>query len=278
MKTNRSRTLRPQELAAYLEGQVSETEAAVIEARLAESAEARRQLEQLRSIRDALSSEDDGDESDQVELLPLVQDRIRRSVFTPTPRRPSVVRQLVQKYQLAAGALAALALAYVAGPLALDALEARDFREKSAIQTPSASRWAGIQAYRVRAGRAERLGADLSRGDELSFSYTNLGAEPFAHLMIFGVDASGSVRWFYPAYEQPGTDPGSITIEKGVAQKALAELIAHDFAAGPLTIHAVFSNQPLRVLEVEDWLGQPGGLAQRGRDLVDQVLTTRVEP
>lgn len=278
MKTNRSRTLRPQELAAYLEGQVSETEAAVIEARLAESAEARRQLEQLRSIRDALSSEDEGDESDQVELLPLVQDRIRRSAFTPTPRRPSVVRLLVQKYQLATGALAALALAYVAGPLALDALEARNVREKSAIQSPSTSRWAGIQAYRVRAGGAERLGAELSRGDGLSFSYTNLGAEPFAHLMIFGVDAGGSVRWFYPAYEQPGTNPGSITIEKGVAQKALAELIEHDFAPGLLTIHAIFSNQPLRVLEVEDWLEQPGGLVQRRRDLVDQVLTTRVEP
>ena len=66
MKTNGSRTIRPQQLAAYLEGQVSATEAAVIEARLAESAEARRQVEQLRSIRDALSSEDESDDSDQV--------------------------------------------------------------------------------------------------------------------------------------------------------------------------------------------------------------------
>jgi hypothetical protein len=114
----------------------------------------------------------------------------------------------------------------------------------------------------------------------LLFSYTNLGRDPLANLMIFGVDSRAGVHWFYPAYEREGSNPSSISIAKGAAQAPLAELIQDEFSPGPLTIHALFSNRPLQVLEVEGWLKSDpyGKLAARVPNGVDQVLTTRVEP
>ena len=128
-------------------------------------------------------------------------------------------------------------------------------------------RWAGISAYRVAGSGAPAAArrAHVPSDDGLLFTYTNLGARPFTHLMIFAVDASGQVRWFHPAYQQAGTNPASITIEAN-ANVPLAEVVRHPFAAGPATVQALFSRRPLRVDEVEAWLARrPRG--QRGAAL-----------
>jgi len=128
------------------------------------------------------------------------------------------------------------------------------------------------------AGPPERLGARISRDDGLLFAYTNLGALPFTHLMVFAVDASGQVRWFHPAYQQAGTNPSSIAIAAN-ANVPLAEVVRHPFAAGPATVQALFSRRPLHVAEVEAWLARRplAHDALPWPDTYRQILKTSVE-
>jgi hypothetical protein len=127
-----------------------------------------------------------------------------------------------------------------------------EFRAKSAAPGNNRERWSGIRVYRVdAAGEARRLGDRLHATDGLLFSYTNLGPAPLEHLMVFGIDAQGGIRWFYPAYDREGTNPESVAIKRGDADVPLPDVIRHDLAPGPLAIHAVFSDRALRVLDVE---------------------------
>ncbi len=98
-------------------------------------------------------------------------------------------------------------------------------------------------------------------------------------MMVYAVDAAGEVRWFYPAYEAAGTNPSSIAIQAG-ANVLLAEVIRHPFAAGPLTLQALFSRAPLRVSQVEAWLAtRPAAdAAPPWPDVYRQILISSVEP
>jgi hypothetical protein len=101
--------------------------------------------------------------------------------------------------------------------------------------------------------------------------------------MIFAVDAGRSVHWFYPAYERAGTNPASIPIKQGLADVPLPDLIHQDWSPGPLAIHALFSSQPLSVLEVEARIEQASSvLATREplnvSDTLDQVTITELVP
>ena len=98
--------------------------------------------------------------------------------------------------------------------------------------------------------------------------------------MIFAIDASRQVRWFYPAYQRADSDPESISIKGGKAAITLPDVIRHDFAVGPLTMYAVFTHAPLRVLDLEAMVRKspaeltpslPLGTAQ-------QVLSLWVDP
>jgi|GEM_PF-1071007 len=295
MKTIRWGKWRPRLLAAYLEGEVGTSEAAAAERLLAESSDAREELEQLRGIRAALSNS--GREFADVDLLPSIKARIRDGAVVRVGRSEGFLERLWRRPAAAvfaaglATAAVCLGLAFVPRGHATD----EEFRAKSASLAPNPARWAGVQAYRVAAqvwfhgylrapdGPAPQptaLGEALGPDDGLLFSYTNLGSAPLANLMIFAVDSSGEVHWFHPAYEREGTDPSSISIQKGAAQVPLAELIQDKFPAGPLTIHALFSHRALHVLEVEGWLKRDprANLVELVPGSVDQILTTRVEP
>ena len=279
MKALRRDTPRPRRLAAYLEGELPAAAATAVERDLAESSDARRELEQLSRIRTALSNA--GREFDGVDLLPSIKARLREPPAEQVLPKESLRERLLGR---PVGALLATSVLAAVVCLAVGFAprdhSTQEFRAKSASQVLTPARWAGIQAYRVRAGRSERLGETLARADGLLFSYTNLGSEPRANLMIFAVDSAGEVHWFHPSYERTGTNPSSIAIERGAAQVPLAELIQDEFPSGPLTIHALFSDRPLHVLEVEAWLkAEPRtSLIERVPGSVDQVLSTRVEP
>jgi hypothetical protein len=111
----------------------------------------------------------------------------------------------------------------------------------------------------------------MARNDELLFSYTNLGAQPFDYLMIFAKDADAEVRWFYPAYESAAENPLSIAIARGRANVPLGELVQQEVADGPLALYALFTTRPLSVLEVEAWLKQRGSQANEA-PVADGVL------
>ncbi|MEK6609105.1 MAG: hypothetical protein AABZ30_15715 [Myxococcota bacterium] len=114
------------------------------------------------------------------------------------------------------------------------------------------AKWVALRAYR-RAGdgaRPEPLGARMRRDDALLVAYDNAGPRAYAWLMVYAVDASGSVRWYYPAFEAPGQDPSSIAIAAGSGVE-LPDQVRHPLAAGPMRLHALFSRAALRVTDVE---------------------------
>jgi hypothetical protein len=251
-------------LTAYLEGEVTASERASLEGELRDSAELRRTLEQLRNVSTLLGAP--AGELESIDLAARVRAAVRR------PSRPERARprrwSMVWLGGLAACIAGALVIA--GGPRTLT-----EFHQKSNGEPPfGGSRWAGIQIYRVAPNATpERLGARIAVGEGLLFGYTNLGAQPFDFLMIFAIDAKNQVRWFYPAYETLGTNPASISIERGRANVPLGELVQHDFAEGPLTVYALFTPRPSSVLEIENWVKQhgrpsgespvPGGTLQR---------------
>jgi len=131
--------------------------------------------------------------------------------------------------------------------------------------------------------KPEPLTGPVSTTDGFLFSYTNLGNNPFNYLVIFAVDARKNVRWFYPAYEQLGTNPTSIPIKQGLADVPLPDLIHQDWAPGPIVFHALFSSRPLHVLEVEARVEQAGSVQATREPLYvsdtwDQVTTTELVP
>jgi len=241
-------------LAAYLEGEVTASEAAALEAQLAEMPAARRRLERLRDTRDALGAPIA--ELEGIDLAPALDQALRARAPAPAPQR---------RVPFWAGFLTAGALATVAA-LVLWLRPSDEFRVKSATGGDDrvSDRWAGVQVYHVDgSGKPQRLGDHLSAREGLLFSYTNLGPRPFESLMIFAVDARGEVRWFYPAYDSRGTNPASVPIKRGEAEVALSDAVYHDLPAGPLVLYAVFSHRPLRVLDVEGVVGGARGAPAR---------------
>lgn len=248
-------------LAAYVEGEVTPSETVEIEAALAESARARRDVAELRAIRSTLARP-----LPELESIDLAR-RIEQAVAQLAAGAPVVTRSR-RRWPAALGLVAALAAAaaVVLVPRlrtwAPDRVRLEDeVRVKAAAPaTPEARRWAGVQAFRVSAGAAAAtLGTRLRDDDGLMFSYANLGPRPFAYLMIFAIDARGAIRWYYPAYERAGTNPTSLPLRDGVARVLLPDVIRHDLAPGPLEVRALFTRQPLTVTEVEAWLAAHGG-------------------
>lgn len=98
--------------------------------------------------------------------------------------------------------------------------------------------------------------------------------------MIFAIDASGEIRWFYPAYQRAGSNPESISIKGGKTAITLPELIGQEFASGPLTMYAVFTHVPLRVLDLEAMVQNGSAEATFSLPLgtAQQVVSLWVDP
>jgi len=244
-------------LAAYLEGEVTTSERAVIDGELGDSAQARKTLRQLQKIVDHLAAP-----APDLETIDL-EARVRAAVNQPLPARRTRARMLSVWLAGVAACLGGSLLLLVHPPAA------DEFRSKSnGTASAPAKRWAGIQVYKATEhATPEQLGGELSSNDGLLFSYTNLGSRPFDYLMIFAVDSRGEVSWFYPAHEQLGENPDSISIRREHANVPLGEIIRQDFAAGPLSLYALFTHEPRRVLEVEAWV------KEHGRPLADSTIT-----
>jgi hypothetical protein len=250
---------RPSErlLAAYVDGEVTPSEAKAVEADAAESAETQRRLAQLRRIRQGLSSS--VAELESVDLVAALRRELDSAPVAERARRPWQARATLLYSLAAVAALLLLARVDLGARTARGGPQSdAEFRAKSAASnTTEAARWAGIRAHYVAPGQApQRLIERLPPDASLLVSYTNLGARPFEFLMVFVIDARGEIGWCYPAYERAGTEPSSIRIKKGEAEMPLGDLIKLDLAHGAATLHALFSRAPLRVSEVEAWFTQ----------------------
>jgi hypothetical protein len=274
MSSEEGTRLSTRHLAAYLQGEVTASEAGSIETELRDNAGTRKRLAELQHIRDVLSAP--VPELAQLDLVARVQTALAQ------PSRASSTRGRVLMRSLAAAA-ALVAVAVMLRDVSQHGSSASEFRAKSSGSAVAASRrWAGIQVHRIdAAGKSERADEQLTAQDDLVFSYANLGPAPFDYLMIFAVDASGKVYWFYPAYERQDTDPPAVAIQKSASEAPLPDLIHHDFAYGPLSIYGLFARHPLRVSQVEAWLGEHGGRITSVTPLPETSLhsvTLRVEP
>ncbi|HVY41228.1 MAG TPA: hypothetical protein VHM31_24995 [Polyangia bacterium] len=285
MSAPRPRAVSAELLAAYVDGDVTPSQASAIARAIEESPDLRRRADELRRITATLSSPieelESLDVAASVRAATAAIDRQRaqqaRAPRVPWLRRWSLLG-LATTAALAVGLLV-VRPARRSGDGAAD--EAAGLRAKSASTAPASApeRWAGIGVYRVtEGGPPQRVGERISRDDGLLFTYTNLGTRPFAYLMIFAVDGSGQVRWFYPAYQEAGTNPASIAIQAN-ANVPLAEVVRHPFATGPAAFQALFSRRPLRVEEVESWLARrpaPNG-APPWPETYRQIVMTSVE-
>jgi hypothetical protein len=280
-------------LLAYLEGEVTQSQAAAIEAALVDAPADRRRLDRLRAMLGHLAGAPE--DLDDVDLVPQVRQAIA-ALPAPAPRH----RQL-WPFLAAAAALLVTTSSLVAGGLLSDresaSAEDPEFRVKSA-QGPASparadsDRWVGVTAYRVAADAAEapprRVSGRMRRGDGLLFSFDNLGPAPFAYLMIFAVDGAGEVYWFHPAYEDASADPASIAIgQRGQSAVELPELVHHDYPAGGLAIYGLFTRAPVPVSAVENALATlvragSWNVAQPPRlpipDSGQQIVPVKVDP
>jgi hypothetical protein len=228
------------QLAAYLEDEVSAAEAAVLEAQLAGSKEARTHLTQLAELQVRLRAVDPALETIDLTLI------IRRSIMD--------ARSEIQRPKTWVWARWASAIALTACGVSMLLMRepVPGLRVKSATTAGSERSHAAVIVYRVtKDGEPEPVGSTVSRGDGLMFSFVNPGPRPFTHLMIFGVDSTQQIRWFHPAYTVAGTNPTSIALEPRQAPRLLADIIEHDFSLGPMTVYALFSRVPLHVADIE---------------------------
>jgi hypothetical protein len=107
-----------------------------------------------------------------------------------------------------------------------------------------------LVAYQIRGERHGELHDAMARDDELSFAYRNLAVKPY--LLVFGVDDTHRIYWYYPAWPDPGRVPSAIPIAASREQLVeLPEAIRHDIAGTSLSIYAAFVTRPWTTVEVE---------------------------
>ncbi len=100
-------------------------------------------------------------------------------------------------------------------------------------------------------GGSEPIVDRIRSGDGLLVAYSNPG-DAARWLMVFAVDRSCRVYWFYPAYDRPGENPTAIAIRTFESGVELREEIRHDYESPDLRVYGLFLATPMKVLEVED--------------------------
>lgn len=262
--TSRTGELSSEQLVRYVQGEMTRSESEEAERLIADSRRAQERVAELRAMMEELRRPPPWAAS--IDLVPAIRARAVRDEAARSER--------VGRRWWAAGGVTALAAAAAIAVMVrpdpdvggegtaappVPAMQGGLRPKGGAAADPD--RWVGIQLARAAGDDFEAVaaGAPLEPGG-LRVSYTNLGPQPYAFLMVFAVDASREVRWLYPAYERAGTDPAAIPIAGSVADIVLPDLIEHDFARGRLVVCGLFLRRALRVAVIEAALDgrQPG--------------------
>jgi len=130
-----------------------------------------------------------------------------------------------------------------------------------------------LSVFRLERGAAVAVRDRIDAADELAFTYENGAGKQ--RLMIFGVDEHRHVYWFYPAWQDPASDPAAIAISPGARPQELREAVAHAFDGQHLTLHAIFTDEPLTVREVERRLSR--GATPLSAGALEQTMALSVE-
>jgi len=123
------------------------------------------------------------------------------------------------------------------------------FQSRGGAESPDS--WVSIQAYRAAGTAHQPISSALAADDALAFTYSNRSRGVYRFLMILGVDRTGHVFWYYPAYTRAGEDPASVPISSSENPQTLPQQVRHDLRPGELRLFGLFSRAPLRVHQVE---------------------------
>ncbi len=236
---SRGEELSNELLIRYLLGEMTRSESEETERLVADSRRAQQRLAELRAMTDELGRPPGWVAS--VDLTAAVEQQIRKGAATTPARQP---RRAIWWSAGLATAVAAVAVALVIAPWRSH--EPGEPRAKGGAASDP-DRWVGIA---LRTGGGEPIGERIPRG-ELAITYTNLGPRPYSHLMVFAVDATGEVRWFYPAWQDAAANPTAIAIEAGVADRLLPDAVEHPFPPGGVVVCGLFLRRAASVREIE---------------------------
>jgi len=122
-----------------------------------------------------------------------------------------------------------------------------------------------LHLYRT-IGEHETAPVDRSvrANDGILVAYSNPGAD-LKYLMVFAVDTSGNIHWYYPAYERAGENPQAALIRTGAVGVELGEEIRHPLAPGALRVFGLFLPRPWHVEQIERLVAE--ARASQGRSL-----------
>ena len=269
------------ELLSYLEREISVIRASEIEEHLRECAACGHRWAAIESITSKIGA--DPGEFHSFEFVA----RVVKHVTSGTTAMPRQRRNVAWIWPIAATALAAGLVAFwvtaqvpkaVGGPSSFAARGTAAFNP---------DQWVSFQAFRPRHGGTSyvRVIDSIRQDDRLVFSVRNGVRGPYRFLMILGVQDTGDIFWYYPAYDDPGDNPQSVRVEPSDNGQPLGEEIRHALTSGPLRIVALFSEQPFDVAAIEQVVRNEilldGSVATMGRipiaDTGQQSFVVRVE-
>jgi hypothetical protein len=151
-----------------------------------------------------------------------------------------------------------------------------DQRGSSALYTARGDASVGIFVYRTTPGKPPTPVKDsIERGDELAFAYLNEAGKK--RLMVFGVDDTDAIYWFYPGWQQSEDNPVAVPIETETRQRELPEAVAHRYRGRVLKVYALFVDQPLTVRQVEEMVRGASGSERFLEIGLHDVVTLRIK-
>jgi len=161
-----------------------------------------------------------------------------------SPRRASPLLPVYAGVSLAVCGLVLLLFAPWKGHDA----DAGVFSARGAALTPAP---AELVVYRAQAGGApERVERSIKRSDELMFAYRN--DKGFRYLLVFAVDESKQIYWYYPGWSDPNTTPDAVSIDKASKLVELPDAVSHELTGRKLRMFAVFSDTSRSVRDIEE--------------------------
>jgi hypothetical protein len=113
--------------------------------------------------------------------------------------------------------------------------------------------WVSIRVFRKTPSDYQLIRDGLTVDDVLAFAYDNRSGTSLDFLMIFAVDQSGRIFWYYPAFLDESENPKSIKIADTIrTPKMLPDEVQHGYQPGLLRMFAVFSSEALDVKRIEE--------------------------
>lgn len=114
-------------------------------------------------------------------------------------------------------------------------------------------RHVGFRLFRLEDGGLMPLqqGDSVDGATAFTGSYRNIG-DGTAHLLVFAVDARGTVHWLYPAFTDPATDPRALSIGSSPTDAVLPTSVRLAAPAlGRMRVLTLTMNQSHTVSEIE---------------------------